>query len=394
MDIIYMGLMFCDDSLKDEFKTKRRKVSMAPHKFQTNLIRGIDEQEGINLSVINVPPTGSFPANNKKLFSKQYRWGRDNQQISYINLPWIKHKIQEKKLYKCVKGKIKQSRATFLMVYSLYEPFLKVARSVKKENPEIHVCVIHTDAVPGRDDMDKYMTKAAKRRGDRAIKLLRCAESFILLSKNLVDPMEVAERPYLILECICDEKQQLAKKAKRKDVFLYTGEVSREFGLCELAKAFQQTPDLQLWICGDGDARNEIQELCTQTGNIRYFGYVAPEKIKTLQDECAYLINPRRPSGTYTKYSFPSKTAEYMMTGKPVIMYKLEAIPDEYDQYVNYLTEDTPQGIAKEIQSIKNLDYESLLRKAQNGREHMLCNRSANQAGKIVVNFLQRGQAT
>ncbi|MBR6657603.1 MAG: glycosyltransferase [Oscillospiraceae bacterium] len=389
MDIIYLGLLFCEKSLQEEFGTIKRKISMAPHKFQSNLIRGMESLDNVNLSVVNVPPTGSFPINNKKFISREYIWGKENKQIGYVNLPWIKHIIQGYKLYSEIEKRISNEKTTWIVIYSLYEPFLKTVQRIKKRHPEIHVCLLHTDAVPGRDDMEQYMTKAAKRRGDRVVKIAKSFDRFILLTENLLGPLEVGNRPSLIVECLCDETQQQAEtKESVEGTFLYTGEVCRAFGICELAEAFKEKESLQLWICGDGDAHDDITKLASNYPNIQYFGYVTQEKIKKLQDKCSFLINPRQPAGTYTKYSFPSKTAEYMMTGKPVIMYKLEAIPDGYDKYLNYLKETTPKGIAEEIQLIADSDYSVLKEKAENGREYMLKNKNSKKIGQRIVNFL------
>ena len=51
-----------------------------------------------------------------------------------------------------------------------------------------------------------------------------------------------------------------------------------------------------------------------------------------LQKKCDILVNPRRPE-EFTKYSFPSKTMEYLGSGVPTIMYRLEGVPDEYYDY-------------------------------------------------------------
>ena len=102
----------------------------------------------------------------------------------------------------------------------------------------------------------------------------------------------------------------------------------------------------------------ELKLLSQNNDNIKFFGFIKHEEVEKLQNECDFLINPRRPSGTYTKYSFPSKTVEYMLTAKPVIMYKLEAIPDEYDGYLNYLTADTAEKIAEELKQIFEKDFQ------------------------------------
>ena len=71
--------------------------------------------------------------------------------------------------------------------------------------------------------------------------------------------------------------------------------------------------------------------------NIRYFGFVSHERALELQAKAALLINPRSPKGVFTRYSFPSKTLEYMRSGKPVVCHRLEGIPEEYDPYLQYI---------------------------------------------------------
>ena len=38
-------------------------------------------------------------------------------------------------------------------------------------------------------------------------------------------------------------------------------------------------------------------------------------------------VNPRQNNEEFTKYSFPSKTMEYLASGVPVVAYKLDGIP-------------------------------------------------------------------
>ena len=126
---------------------------------------------------------------------------------------------------------------------------------------------------------------------------------------------------------------------------LYTGTLHRELGIAELLTAFQALEGVQLWLCGRGDMVPEVEQAVKKSNNIHYFGFVAQEIALALQTHACALINPRTAQGTFTRYSFPSKTLEYMRSGKPVLCCKLEGIPDEHDAYLRYIDPQTPEGI-------------------------------------------------
>ena len=67
MKEIFLGLMYCEQSFKEAFSLDKVKVQVAPQVFQSNLLKGFNENQ-CDVKVLNVPPTGSFPMHNKKLF--------------------------------------------------------------------------------------------------------------------------------------------------------------------------------------------------------------------------------------------------------------------------------------------------------------------------------------
>ena len=384
--LIYLGLLFSESSLDEAYKFSKKGVQMATHTFQENLIDGFLQHKEIDLRVINVPPVGSFPLNYRIPFIKNEKWGK-NKQVGFLNLPIIKRFLQEKKIYKLVEKIIKEENGRVdLLFYSLYDPFLKVAKRIKKKYPFVSISMIQTDAVQGRDDMEKYMTPKRKREGDRLVEMAKCCDGFVLLAKDLKEPLEIGERPYTIVECIANENLEPSEqKENEKNICLYTGSIASAFNIRDLANAFNFLDNAELWICGAGEESGYLQELSKTNSNIKYFGFLSKEQVVDLQNQCDFLVNPRRPMGNYTKFSFPSKTVEYMMTGKPVVMYKLESIPDEYDEYLNYLTEAKPLGIAKELESLFALDYSELAQKAMRSRQFVLENKNGKvQTGKIL----------
>ncbi len=391
MNVVFLGLLYTERSMQTARKYSKRGLQMAPHVFQTTLIRGLMQAGNTKLSVLNVPPVGSFPVNYRSPLVHRENWGDYNKQIGYLNLPLIKKAQQKRALIRAIKSIIAKDGTDdlCLIAYSTYEPFLEVLDYFKKKHPRIKSCLIVTDCIPGRGDMEKYMTPKAKKAGDRVVKLAKSIDSFALLTKHLAEALEIGSKPYVITECICNELQDSCISTDgQKHRCLYTGTLGIEFGICELAEAFASMDNCELWICGNGSGRARIEELAEKHENIQYYGFLPPERLQELRNSCDFLINPRRPTGTYTKYSFPSKTAEYLMSAKPVIMYKLEGIPDEYDAYLNYLSASDSDGIKEELNRIFSMEYTLLTAKADEGRSFMVKNKTAQMQGQRILSLL------
>ena len=112
------------------------------------------------------------------------------------------------------------------------------------------------------------------------------------------------------------------------------------------------------------------------------------EDVLKLQHESTLLINPRRPDSSITRFSFPSKTMEYMASGTPMIGYKLEGIPTEY--YDNFYTIDglDEDSLKNTIESTMDLSQEVLNKKAMKAYEFVMKNKIAQIQVKRLLDFV------
>ena len=94
------------------------------------------------------------------------------------------------------------------------------------------------------------------------------------------------------------------------------------------------TVDCQLWLFGSGDYEEDIKAAAAKDSRIKFFGRVDRETIMKKEQEASLLLNLRNPEDDYTKYSFPSKMIEYMISGTPMLTTRLPGIPDEYNNYL------------------------------------------------------------
>lgn len=178
-----------------------------------------------------------------------------------------------------------------------------------------------------------------------------------------------------------------------KKIILYTGTLHYQFGIGMLLQAFRLIEDnsYELWLCGAGDAEEEIKQLAELDKRVKFWGYLTKADIDKVQQQATVLINPRPNEGEYTKYSFPSKTMEYLMSGKPVIMYKLDGIPQEYNQYIHYIAENNPEKIAEKIKAVCEDSEENRVQFGERARRFILENKNSDIQAQKIMEFICTG---
>ena len=143
--------------------------------------------------------------------------------------------------------------------------------------------------------------------------------------------------------------------------------------------------EYELWLCGGGELTDYIIEQSQKFNNIKYFGYVSTEKIQELQMMATVLINPRKNDAEYTKYSFPSKTMEYLASGKPVIGYILDGYPKEYISYLNCPNDESDDALKNKIIEICSLSFDCRKKMGEKSRDFIINKKNpVNQCEKII----------
>lgn len=387
--MLFLGCLFDREQENDILKLSTTKLSNAANTFQWNLIDGLVQNLGNNLKIVNVLPVGTFPKNYKKIILNSKKWNYkklDNFEVGCVNIPFLKQIIRSIKIKKIVN----KSNEKEILIYSLYAPFLYAVYKLKKD---YKITLIVTDLPEFSDYGYKNVSlfkKCLRKINNRHIeKYLKRIDRFVLLTEQMKEVLDVGKRPYVVVEGIgkevCGDKDACEKSDKK--IVLYTGGVHEKYGIISLLDAFSMISDqsYELWIAGAGDAVEEVKQRSLFDSRIKYWGYVTKREVQELQNKATILINTRKNEGDYVKYSFPSKTMEYMMSEKPVVMYKLDGVPDEYDEYLYYIKDNTVESLKDAIVEVCELDV--LSRKEQAMRAKLFIKNNKNpyvQANKIV----------
>jgi glycosyltransferase involved in cell wall biosynthesis len=214
-------------------------------------------------------------------------------------------------------------------------------------------------------------------------------DGYIFLTAAMSESLNVQNKPWLLMECLvnaADVQPNSTEKPSEKPHVMYAGKLHKQFGLDILMDAISlvQTPCV-FDFYGDGNYLPEIKKQALTNSDICVHGIVPVSTVMEAERNSTLLINPRPSVGAFTKYSFPSKTAEYMLSGTPVLMFKLPGIPDEYDEYLWYSSEETPRALATEIDRLLQLPNEELVAQGSRAKTFILKKSNVNQAERFLA---------
>lgn len=396
--IILMGI-FPDNQYDTIISNSKGVIQYAADALQKSFLEGlISTSNNLDLEIINLPYIGSFPRRYTKLFSKDYKFQFESknghivqgENIKFCNLAGYKHisrYIHTKKKLNSICSSTEDN--VVCIIYAIHSPFLLAALDVKKKYPsKLKILQIVPD-LPEYMDVSSDNTNSFKKllrnwNLNNLKKSYHKIDAFVLLSKYMKNPLGIHNQPWIVIEGIYNSSVdelylQKIKKDTTLKTILYSGTLASRYGIENLVKAFRLIPNknYRLLICGDGDFKNELKEHIKQDSRIVYKGQLPRKDILQLQRYADLLVNPRTPDGEFTKYSFPSKTMEYLASGTPTLLYKLPGIPDEYYKYCFTLdANNNIDDLSKEMTNILNLPEDILKQKGIEARNYIFNNKN------------------
>ena len=221
--------------------------------------------------------------------------------------------------------------------------------------------------------------------------VIRHCTDYVLLTDAMNDYIQNKDKPYVVLEGHSDismgEKEPSMDKKKPIRTVFYAGGVSRQYGLEGFLLA--DIPNTRLEIYGPGDYVKDLQQLAEKDPRIIYGGMLLNTEIVTKEQEATLLVNPRPTHEEFVKYSFPSKTMEYMASGTPVLTTRLPGMPKEYYPYVDFIEEESAGGIAAALKKVLSHSDEELFHKGMAARAFVLEGRNNVVQAKKLLQMLE-----
>lgn len=391
-NIIFIGSVYSEDKILEYQKKCKKGFQFASQALQESILRGFIAN-GVNLNVLSFPSLPTYPKGYKNPIIKTDSFYIDSSQIGYsigrINLPILRANFQ---CLSYVKKWISESIGKkTVFIYGLNPIYLELASKIKKLDSSIKVCLMVPDLLEFTGVNKYYKMLGLRRRQKRIInKYINEVDSYVYLSKYMEE--KFPSRPSIVIEGIYNGGSLEGKSIEKDDNknILYTGNIDERYGIMDLVKAFLliKDPSCRLWICGFGDTENKIKELSIVDDRIVFMGSLPRVEVLKLQRKATLLVNPRHSTEEYTKYSFPSKTMEYLASGTPTLMCRLKCIPEEYFYHLYFIDDESVEGYKDALVRVLSMDSTILEKRGKDATTFILEEKNNIKQVERIVNFL------
>jgi glycosyltransferase involved in cell wall biosynthesis len=401
MDIAFFSGLFPKEQENEILKNSIGRIDFAANKLQWSLVKGMDSVSSKPIKLFNAMYVGSFPFSYKKILISQYEFshneGIKDVNIGFINLLGVKFIFKTLNIFFSLRNwaKNRNCEKKVLLIYAIHSPFLIASFLLKKiVNPNLKLCIIVPDLPHLMSFSGNKLYRFLKYCDSFVIKFtLKYIDAFVLLNEAMVDKIGINKRPWLMIEGIysglANKKSENIPSDTNTElrVIMYSGNLDHSTGVMDLISAFSliNESNYRLWITGNGDCLNEIILTSQKDNRISYFSKLSDLELQELQNQATVLVNPQTNTSERDKYFFPSKTLEYLASGRPVLMHRLPCIPIEYNEFLHYFEAETVDSIKKNILEICELDQEYLRNRGKLSQSFILNNKNPNiQCEKII----------
>lgn len=346
-----------------------------------------------NTYIISLYQQENFPKNDIIFYRNKYK--KNNIKIDYIpyiNLPFIKEAMifvcacinifkwsySNKGKNKCILANIHYAPLSLAIV--IMGKILNIKRVITFTDLSLY-----TYSKEKIRKMKWYKKIVIKPYIKLVNKLQKSYDLYILFSKQMNNIVNPFNKPFIVIEGIYNNDLLNLEKVKKEKAIAYAGKLNKEVGVDKILQVFSKIKDkdIKLWLLGSGDMENEIIRASKKDNRIKFLGFKNRKEVFEYLKKAKVLVNLRNPEYEYTKYSFPSKTFEYMVSGTPFVTSKLDGIPEEYKNYI-FFTEYDDKSIIKKIEEILQMNEKETEILGDKAREFVLKNKTAiNQVGKI-----------
>ncbi len=396
MKILYFGTV-CELNHYFEFLEGCKRVpSVASVVFESALLEGFFQND-IEVEVHSYPMIPTYPHCRQIHFGKNYEklpCGYSNRWLNTLNLPLLKQISRKKDAEKVLKHWLEENAEDgVIMTYSI-PPFLIKSILKYAKRYSVKVVPVITDLLRDMyvNEKENRIVKMIKNCYLKpAMKMQDKCDGYVYLTEAMKEVV-APDKPYMVMEGIADINGMCRNKEEKScpKAVMYAGVLHEKYGILNLLDAFEMLDDKQteLWLFGTGTAEEEVKERAKKNQRIKYFGVIPRENVLEYEKKATLLVNPRDSKETFTKYSFPSKMIEYMLSGTAMLTVRLEGIPKEYYDYVFASEDNSAECLREALYNALQYRNEELENIGKRARQYVIEMKGAKKQTERILHFI------
>lgn len=370
---------------------------------QKNILEGIESVLDTTFDTIGVLSFDGFPK-DKDIFIKRHCFSHkgDSKDVlaPVFNVKYINKLFSKSSLKQEVKKHLgnKSYELIEVFIYEMRSACLEAAKVIKKLRPNAKIHLIVPD-LPQFMDLNASRIKRVLKDIDwiGIKKNMKYIDDYIFYSEHMANYLGVKEKKWMVMEGSINnleivELPEITNVNKSyKNIVMYSGGIKKDFGIENLLKSMEFLDgNYELWLTGGGDFVDSVKEHASKDSRIKYYGFLSTrDDLLKLQSQASMFINMRDPNELASKYCFPSKLFEYMLTGKPVLSCRLGGIPEEYYQYIVEFESIDPQAIADSIRHVAMMPIKDQIDLGNSSREYIKKEKNSLEQSKRILSFIR-----
>lgn len=215
---------------------------------------------------------------------------------------------------------------------------------------------------------------------------------YIALTPGLNDLFNVDERPNLIIEGVIENDLPRATKNEMGDYFFFGGALMKRYGIYELIDAFKalNRPDLKLLVCGHHANETELKYAMGDAQNIVYLKTLPVCEVLKYEMNAIANINPRPYSEDLDRFSVPSKTIEYLSSGRPTISVKNTRLQKDFSELAIWSKSSNEEDLLAAMKCVLELSENDKIELGEKARTKALALYSLSTINKLLTKFLDQ----
>ena len=398
MRTIFLGTIYPKERLEEIRENSLLGIDNASDNLQWALINGLDHFIE-NLTIVSLPFIRNYPKGYKKMIFKSsffsHKSGAKDICVGFVNLVGIYSLHRYLASYRVLKSLLSKKESTTIIIYAAHAPFLKAVSKLESKGYLIKTCLIVPDLPMFLlEQKTNKILKWLKEIDNNIIEKNRQGiDSYMILSDFMREKFNLFNKPFTIIEGIYngDTINESVTKEKYKTI-LYTGKMSKNQGISNLLEAFKKikSPDYRLWIRGFGTMKNAVLLATEKDNRIKYIEEMSREDLLKLQKKATVLINPTPSNSIGANFFFPSKTMDYLASGTPTIMCKLECLPKEYHKHIFFIEDESISGMKEKLIEVCEMPQVELDEFGKKASSFIFKNKNPIEQVRGLINMLNQ----